>query len=269
MSLVNYLNAYSSKIFIDILNHLNNIFIIYKHEGCNACRIVGSILNKLGYKYKKKLRNNISKKDFNKDMLVIVIGGDGTTLKACSFIDDGSIVFSVNSYPRLTEGFLTRANVINFRLRFLKLVRGEARIRQLPRIEAKINEKSLSTLALNEVSISSPKPYLTMIYEMSKNIEKASGIIISTAIGSTAWMHSAGGKKMPISSRKLQYIIREPYNGRIYKVKKPNSIVDQFKVKALCEGIIVFDGSSIEYHFKKNDHILVQRSQNTLNFVDF
>ncbi len=43
---------------------------------------------------------------------------------------------------------------------------------------------------------------------------------IGPAAGSTAAIHSAGGKVLPLSSRKLQFVVREPYlgGGRSYSL---------------------------------------------------
>jgi NAD+ kinase len=41
--------------------------------------------------------------------------------------------------------------------------------------------------------------------------QRSSGIWVSTATGSTAAIHSAGGRVLPLRSRKLQYVVREPY----------------------------------------------------------
>src|SRR5258706_15485788 len=43
--------------------------------------------------------------------------------------------------------------------------------------------------------------------------QRSSGLWIATAAGSTAAIRSAGGRMLPLRSRKLQYLVREPYNG--------------------------------------------------------
>jgi NAD+ kinase len=41
--------------------------------------------------------------------------------------------------------------------------------------------------------------------------QRSSGLWVSTACGSTAAIRSAGGAVLPRSSRRLQYLVREPY----------------------------------------------------------
>ena len=43
--------------------------------------------------------------------------------------------------------------------------------------------------------------------------QRSSGLWIATAAGSTAAICAAGGRNPPLRSRKLQYLVREPYNG--------------------------------------------------------
>jgi NAD kinase len=135
-------------------DYLKNIFIVYKHDKCATCNMVCQLLKSLGYKSRKKLRDNIIESDFKKPGLVIVVGGDGTTLKVCQMIRNESIVFSVNSFPRKTEGYLTSAKPHDFMSKFKRFMRGNVKIMEFPRIKVKVNNKVLPYVAVNEVSIS-------------------------------------------------------------------------------------------------------------------
>jgi NAD kinase len=248
--------------------YLNNIFMVYKHIGCSGGTRASTTLDSLGYKHQKLIREKVSKNTFNQKKFVIIVAGDGTTLRVCQHIHNDCLVFTVNNHPLITEGFLTRATVDNLNSKFNNIVKGKFKIRPLQRLQVKINGKLLSKLALNEVSISARKSYHTFIYNLNKNIEKASGILVSTPIGSTGWLRSTGGKKLSINSNKMVYAIREPYNGRIYKVKKKSDIVDNFTFKALVPGIIVFDSVEKEFKFNKDDIIEVSYSDNPIYFVE-
>ena len=41
--------------------------------------------------------------------------------------------------------------------------------------------------------------------------QKSSGVWFASAAGSTAAIRSAGGRRLPLRSRRLQYLVREPY----------------------------------------------------------
>ncbi|MCB9359362.1 NAD(+)/NADH kinase [Candidatus Woesearchaeota archaeon] len=249
--------------------YLKNILVVYKHEHCEACAMVSEILNRLGYKHRSKAREKVTPKDLLKRALVIIVGGDGTTLRTCQKIRNDCIVFSVNSNPMLTEGYLTRTKFDDFEKRFKQFAEGKAKIRELPRLQVHVNGKKIPGLAVNEVSISRDKPYLMYLYDLDKNVEKSTGIIISTPIGSTAWVKSAGGKKLPIDSRKMEFVIREPYFGRIYRAKKRVGIVDELEFKSISDGIVVFDSINREYSVKTDDMIKITYSHKKILFTEF
>ncbi|MFT4303609.1 MAG: hypothetical protein ACMXYG_03525 [Candidatus Woesearchaeota archaeon] len=254
---------------MNIKDYLSNIIVVYKYENCAACNMVSAILNEIGYKHRIKVRDNTSPKDFLKKALVIIVGGDGTVLRTCQKIRNDCIIFSVNSNPILTEGFLTRTKVDDFKKRFLYFIQGKAKIRELPRLQVLVNNKKIPGLAVNEISISREKPYLMYIYDLNKNIEKASGILVSTPIGSTAWTKSAGGKKLNIRNKYMEYVIREPYFGKIYKVKKRYGLVKEFVFKTISDGIVVFDSINREYNIKSEDLISIKFSSKKILFVEF
>jgi NAD kinase len=248
---------------------LSDIIVVHKTKSCNACSKVCSILKQLGFRYQAKHRDCITTGDFKKLRLAIVIAGDGTVLKTCRMINNNSIVFAVNSHPRLSEGALTRATLADFKKKFIQLACGKAIITKLPKIEALIGKARLPVMGINELSLSPEKPYHTMVYSIGKKIEKSSGILVSTPIGSTAWLKSAGGQEMLQSSKKLQYVVRDPYSGRIYNVKNKSGIVRSLKISALTPGIAVFDSLPPEKKFRRGDIITIRRAKSTVNFAEF
>ncbi|MFT4297906.1 MAG: hypothetical protein ACMXX5_01820 [Candidatus Woesearchaeota archaeon] len=251
-----------------IQDYLKKIIVIYKYESCAGCAQVCNTLDSLNLKYKKILRDKAAPQDFKNKSFVIIVAGDGTTLRTCQKIKNECLILTVNSSPLTTEGFLTRAKIDNFHKKFSNIIKGNFKIEKIPKLKVKVNNKILPKRAINEVLISTKSPYHTFIYDLNENIEKSTGILVSTPIGSTGWAKSAGGKVMKPNSKKMQFVIREPYNGRIYKVKKKYGIVDSFKVKAISPGIIVFDSVENEFHFKKEDIIEVIYSKETLNFIN-
>jgi predicted protein tyrosine phosphatase len=74
---------------------------------------------------------------------------------------------------------------------------------------------------------------------------------------------------MPLSSKKIQYVVREPYHGRIYKAKKRAGLVDKFKVRVFSKGVITFDSIRKEYSFVEGDIIAVEKAKKGIFFVDF
>ena len=211
--------------------------------------------------------------------LIIIVGGDGTFLRGSHFITD-AIVFGVNAHPMKKEGFLMQADSSDFAEKFSKLIHDKARIIALARLETTIIHNGVQTKladSLNEVFVGHRLPYkmsrYTLIIGKKKEYQKSSGIIVGTAIGSHAWLASAGGKKFPIPAKKFQYIVREAYQGRLHQhqlFKGFFGVKDELRI--IIESshlIVVIDSLSEEYPVKQGDILVIKASKKPLRYVYF
>ena len=211
---------------------------------------------------------------FRKKDLVIVIGGDGTFLRASHFVKD-ELIFGINPEPEKKEGFFTRAVKKDFMEKLERILDGRFKVTKLLRLEARINGKKVPALALNEFFIGSHRAYITLRYKLrigrKEEEEKSSGIIVSTPAGSTAWNRSAGGGLLRFNDlERYQYIIREPYFGRVHKPKMLHGILDKklpIRITSEGKGVLVTD-SFLEYPLKENALVEIRVSEQHLNFVD-
>ena len=104
--------------------------------------------------------------------------------------------------------------------------------------------------------------------------QKSSGVLVSTAAGSYAWIKSAGGKELPLYSDDFEYIIREPYCGRTAAkcrlfndiLKKDEKIVIEFE---LGNGIIIADSTATEHKFKSGEKVTIKLSKKPLHIISF
>nr|XP_043630870.1 probable NADH kinase [Erigeron canadensis] len=167
--------------------------------------------------------------------LVVAIGGDGTLLQASHLLNDKIPLLGVNSDPTQPQevqelsnefdaarstGFLCAATVNNFEQILDNILEGRSAPSALSRMSISVNSKPLSTYALNDILISDPCPASAsrLSFRIRKDGQsssplvncRSSGLRVSTAAGSTAAMLSAGGYPMPILSKDLQYMVREP-----------------------------------------------------------
>lgn len=97
---------------------------------------------------------------------------------------------------------------------------------------------------------------------------RSSGLRISTAAGSTAAIHSAGGFSMPILSKDLQYIVREPILPKAADsslmhgtVKYDQSLHTTWFCK---EGLIYVDGAHTVYTIEHQDTVELSSQAPTL-----
>src|SRR3989344_2070474 len=161
-------------------------------------------------------KNKLDPTQFVDKDLVITFGGDGTFLSASHYVSH-QLILGVNSDPKRSAGFLTSTNLKNVMKKLKEVVSGKLKIKTYPRASAKIFHKDkcvLTEKALNEVYIGNSRPQHISVYSLKfrnkKELQKSSGIIISTGTGSTAWYKSIGGKPFDKSLKTLKFIVREP-----------------------------------------------------------
>jgi len=174
-------------------------------------------------------RENLIKGHFEGYDLIISVGGDGTFLRTCQHITNDIPIIGINPDPTKKEGFFTSANLNNFQSKLSDILMRNYKTQKLLRLYAKINGKVIEPLCLNEFFIGNIKPQHMSYYELTYNkqveLQKSSGIIIGTPQGSYSWINSAGGSRMDLKKSMYQFIVREPYNGKLTITKLHNKIL--------------------------------------------
>jgi len=181
--------------------------------------------NKKSIKIKNLLINKINKAKFNKDNLVIVVGGDGFMLQILKKnknsnkffygINSGNYGFLMNKFS--SENIiknLSKTNLIS--------------ISPLEMIVKNKNNQIKKSLAINEVSVlrQSRQAALLSIKKSSKYIIKklvSDGVLVSTPAGSTAYNLSVHGPILSLNSKKLSISPISPFRPRRWKGKIVNN----------------------------------------------
>ncbi|KAL3821277.1 hypothetical protein ACJIZ3_007182 [Penstemon smallii] len=267
-----------AKLRIWVLKYLHDRTLVHKNT-ISSCQ---NILKKKVVDWKAVFRSDLSGPIRDVD-LVITIGGDGTLLQASHFIDDSIPVLGVNSDPTRPEelieyneefdatrstGYLCAATSNNFEQVVDGILENHSKPSELARMAISVNSKMISTSALNDVLLSHPCPATVsrFSFRIRKNGEsfsslvhsRSSGLRVSTAAGSTAAMLSAGGLAMPILSKELQYVVREPITlgssaGLMHGFVKMDETMD---ITWFCgEGILYIDGSHVVHSIQHGDTI--------------
>ncbi|HIG98759.1 TPA: hypothetical protein HA231_05040 [Candidatus Woesearchaeota archaeon] len=215
------------------------------------------------------------KKMVGKVDAVLVVGGDGTLLRASHFIEK-TPVLHISSGTDSHEAFYARASEKDIRRKAKLLAEGEYKTTPLMRLESTLNGKKIPYKALNEVFAGGKKPYHTarclLIVGSRKEEQKSSGIIISTPTGSYAWARSAGGKLLQQHENKMQFIVREPYTGRIARPKMTRGITSSpitLDSKIWHAGIVVVDSYQKEFPFNKGSKLVVKKAKQPFNLISF
>ncbi len=146
--------------------------------------------------------------------LIIAVGGDGTLLNASHYIMNTPILGVLSSYKG-SIGVLCGSNRSNFEEIIGGIIDDRVKPIKLQRLQAKINGSPIKTPALNDILFAHRFPASTARYIITfrkrSEGQKSSGVWISSAAGSTAAAMSAGGKVLPIRSKKILFMVREPF----------------------------------------------------------
>lgn len=194
-----------------------------RREHARSVKGILGELDRLGITYRVVGRYNL--RGASRADLIISVGGDGTFL-AAAHRAEGTPLLGVNPDPKVSVGFFCIAKSQSFKRTMAKVVSGKLKASDVPLIETRIGSRRLPILALNDVLFAGRSPAETVRYRLSfmgkKEDQKSSGVWIAAGPGSTAAIGSAGGRRQPITSRRLQYLVREPYPapGRRYKFTK-------------------------------------------------
>ena len=152
---------------------------------------------------------------------VFTVGGDGTLLSASRLVKDRSPVIGVRS-STASVGFLcaiaapqVKQAVNLFKANQLKF---EETARLMATIHSAADGQVTTTVpVLNDFLFANTNPAATTRYRIAHGekfeIQKSSGVWISTPVGSTAAILAAGGKTMDRSDRRFQFVVRELYRG--------------------------------------------------------
>jgi NAD+ kinase len=209
--------------------------------------------------------------------LVVTVGGDGTLLAASHRMGPHVPILGVNSAPDHSVGFFCVARKGGVRAMLAAALAGELRRTVLTRMRVDLNGQCLHNRVLNDALFCHTIPAATSRYilEIKSPAEKveieeqrSSGLWIGPAAGSTAAQRSAGGRVLKLTSKKIQWVVREPYTPGGVPLRLPVGTVDegghiQIRNK-MREAKIFLDGHHIVHDVQMGDVITLRRSDETL-----
>lgn len=235
--------------------YLNSIIEKTKKQSPDISNLLDDIDFNIDY---DKLSENVF--DFDCDM-AIILGGDGTLLRAQSKMKPEIPIFGINMG---TVGFLTDTEAADTFESLDEILKGD--YYKEKRTKLVVSHENHDYTAMNEVVIMTDKPAKMLHFQIKVDGEiidevRADGLIISTPSGSTAYSMSAGG---PIIDPKVGGFIIIPICP--YKLgARPFVVSDnsEITVKLLKKGksaVFVMDGQineeadyEEEIKFKKSD----------------
>ena len=101
--------------------------------------------------------------------------------------------------------------------------------------------------------------------------QRSSGLWIATAAGSTAAIRAAGGRILPLRSRKLQYLVREPYHGDRCRYRLRKGIIGPETPLAVTSktrrGRLFLDGPHLRFSLGLGDVLTVTTAATPLRVL--
>jgi len=207
--------------------------------------------------------------------IVITIGGDGTLLRSSHTVMRTPML-GVNSSPANSVGMLCGASAESISPVLDKVIKGVMKPVMIQRVQATIKERPLCPPALNEILFAHRNPASTsryiLAYRGRREPQRSSGVWIATAAGSTAAIHSAGGRVLPIRSKKLQFVVRElyPLNN---PACTPGGIInpdEHLEIQSTTiDGAVYVDGQPTEYHIPFGTSVFFSLSPHSLPLIGY
>ena len=205
--------------------------------------------------------------------LMISLGGDGTFLKAVSYIRDSRVpILGINT-GRL--GFLSNLSKLQIAQTLQRFNDGqyEFQKRSLLRVHTENDLFADENFALNELTLqkkdtSSMIKVHAHIGDKFLNTYWADGLIVATPIGSTAYNLSCGG---PIITPGCQVHILTPIAPHNLNVR-PVVVPDHMPISLQVEGrdrtyLLSLDGHS--QHIKQGEKVTITKAEFMINVVKF
>ncbi|MEM9691650.1 MAG: NAD(+)/NADH kinase [Myxococcota bacterium] len=217
-------------------------------EHSSTVQEVKSVLAEAGVEV-KRIRKRREVPDLSEFDLVVTVGGDGTLLHASHHVGR-TPVLAVNSAPSTSVGFFCGAQRQDVRQPLEEALAGTLRASVLTRMRVSRGGAIVHDRVLNDALFCHQSPAVVSRYllEVGDVIEhqRSSGFWIGPAAGSTAAQRSAGGKILPLGSKQLQLVVREPYRPHDEKLSYSRLLVkegDVLRVRSQARNMrLYFDG---------------------------
>ncbi|MEZ4287331.1 MAG: ABC transporter permease subunit [Polyangiales bacterium] len=183
--------------------------------------------------------------------MIVTLGGDGTLLWVSHLADADTPMLSINSAPKNSVGYFSAGDASTVEQTLQDALEGNLKQTRLSRMQVEVDDSIVSKRVLNDILFCHACPAATARYviELPEGTEAqmSSGIWAGPAAGSTAAIRSAGGRVLPVGSKKLQFVVREPYHGNGEKyafekgmVQPPDAILLHCQ---MTDGRLYMDGA--------------------------
>ena len=183
--------------------------------------------------------------------LVVAVGGDGMVLGVSHAVRDDTPVLGVNSAPSFSVGFLSGCTAAGLDATLDAFEAGRLRPVEVQRLQVRVGGQALGEPVLNDVLFCADNPAMmsryVLIWPDGEEVQRSSGVWVSTPAGSTSALASAGGPILPIAARQFAFLVREPYAPPGVSVRYRSAVLDESQVLRIesrtLEASVFVDGT--------------------------
>jgi NAD kinase len=175
------------------VEHLGGDFGDYQREHAaymDARRVVGEVLERHG-RWQALDRRFLTNFLFAPDDIVLALGQDGLVANTMKYLD-GQPLVGLNPEPARYDGILLPFGAGDLAKLLPDLLADRRPVREVTMAKATLTDKQV-LYAVNDLFIG-PRTHTSARYELRygafEEVQSSSGIIVSTGLGSTAWMRS-------------------------------------------------------------------------------
>ncbi len=205
---------------------------------------------------------------------VLTVGGDGMVLGVSHVVTDDTPVLGVNSAPRFSVGYLTGAFAATLDDTLDKLANGSLQPRIVHRLRAQIGDESLGGPVLNDVLFCTDNPAVMCRYQLrwpeGEELQRSSGVWVSTPAGSTSALASAGGPILPLGAKQFALQVREPYAPPGAAVRYKSAVLqnEELTIENRSQQASVYlDGSHRRYPIPFGEKLVIGLHERPLRLV--
>jgi NAD+ kinase len=209
--------------------------------------------------------------------LVLTVGGDGTLLSASHMVARGCPVLAINSAPRDSVGYFCAGTRTELAALLDDALSGRLSETRLTRMRVLVDDEIISSRVLNDVLFSHSCPAATTRYAIRlrghEEVHKSSGVWVGTPAGSTAALRSAGGRVQPITSKRLQFVVREPYAAAARHEELLKGFIapdEHLDIQShIRSGHLYIDGPHMKREIEIGSTLRMERSDQSLSLLGF
>jgi NAD kinase len=254
------------------LEHLGADFTDYLRENeayASSLRVVAEALQSWG-RYQIIDRAHLTNYIFASDDIVVTLGQDGMVANTLKYLN-GQPLIGVNPEPSRWDGVLLPFEPSQVGSVLPGVAREKRSTSLVTMAEATLSDGQVLR-AVNDLFIG-PKSHTSALYDIEfrgvREAQSSSGLVVSTGLGSTAWLKSIvtgsmaiaeatghgyrdGYQSMPRDADRLIFAVREPFASRLTQTSLLYGAIDSAEVLSLRSrmpdnGIIFSDGMESDF----------------------